>query len=250
MKKLAAQWKQGSARFAALSQRERAIVSAAIVLGGGFLILNFALEPAQLKLRRATTAIAAADQGIAQQQAMLTALTVDKADPDAPNRQRLDAARKNLAIAGARLVRFEAGMVPPARMQAFLDGVLSRHRGLELLSLKTLAVTPIGQSLISEKLSEKKAASALAAATEIVKDPSALVRDPPKAVAHEGIYQHGMEISLAGNYNDLLNYLEELERLPQKVMWNSVELKTDKYPRNILTLRLYTLSLDSAWLAV
>ena len=246
MKKLAARWKQGSARFAALSQRERAIVSAAVVLGGGFLIFNFALAPAQLKLRRATTAIAAADQGIAQQQMLLTTLTVDKADPDAPNRQRLDAARKNLALAGARLARFEAGMVPPTRMQSFLDGVVSRHRGVELLSLKTLPVTRIGQSI----LSEKKAEGALAAATEVVKDPTSLVRDPPKPVVQEGIYQHGMELALAGNYNDLLNYLEELERLPQKVMWNSVDFKTDKYPRNTLTLRLYTLSLDSAWLAL
>ena len=246
MKKLSARWKQWSARFAALSQRERAIVSTAVVLGGGFLIFNFALEPAQLKLRRAATAIAAADQGIAQQQAMLVALTVDKVDPDAANRQRLDAVRKNLSAIGERLARFQAGMAPPARMQSFLDGVLSRHRGVELLSLKTLPVTRIGQNL----LSEKKAEGALAAAAEIVKDPTSLVRDPPKPVAHEGIYQHGMEIALAGNYNDLLNYLEELERLPQKVMWSSVEFKTDKYPRNTLTLRLYTLSLDSTWLEV
>jgi MSHA biogenesis protein MshJ len=47
-----------------------------------------------------------------------------------------------------------------------------------------------------------------------------------------------------------VNYLAELERMPQRVMWNSVSLTVEKYPRNVLVLRVYTLSLDKNWLVV
>ena len=66
----------------------------------------------------------------------------------------------------------------------------------------------------------------------------------------DGVYQHGIEIRLAGSYNALLNYLEELERMPQRVMWNHVSLTVEKYPRNVMVLRVYTLSLDRNWLVV
>ncbi|MBL8479503.1 MAG: agglutinin biogenesis protein, partial [Sterolibacteriaceae bacterium] len=66
----------------------------------------------------------------------------------------------------------------------------------------------------------------------------------------DGIYQHGMEIRLAGCYNDLLGYLAELERMPQQLMWNSVSFSVEKYPRNVMVLRVYTLSLDRDWLVV
>jgi hypothetical protein len=33
-------------------------------------------------------------------------------------------------------------------------------------------------------------------------------------------------------------------------MWNSISLTVEKHPRNIMVLRVYTLSLDRNWLAV
>lgn len=33
-------------------------------------------------------------------------------------------------------------------------------------------------------------------------------------------------------------------------MWNSVKFTVEKYPRNIMVLRVYTLSLDRNWLVV
>jgi MSHA biogenesis protein MshJ len=66
----------------------------------------------------------------------------------------------------------------------------------------------------------------------------------------EGIYQHGVEIRLAGGYNDLVNYLAELEQMPQRVMWNSVRFEVIRYPRNEMTVRVYTLSLDRNWLVL
>jgi MSHA biogenesis protein MshJ len=233
MSSLALQWQQWSAKFATRTRRERAIVAVAVLLGGGFLIFNFGIDPFLTKARSASRTEAAALTELARQQAMAAALNAKNFDPDAENRGRLANTRQELAALSARLASFEAGMVPPARMQAFLEGLLARNRSIELLGLKTLPVTQVGATATPEK-------------AEPAKDPG---KDRP-AQTGDGIFQHGIEIRLAGSYNDLLTYLSELERMPQRVMWNSVSFTVEKYPRNVLVLRVYTLSLDRNWLVV
>lgn len=231
MNALKLRWAQWVAKYAALTQRERAIVAAAVVLGGGFLIFNFGIDPFLLKARSASRMEASARAEIVQQSAILAQLTAQNADPDGVNRGKLAQTRKDLAAISDRLARFEAGMVPPARMQAFLQGLLARGSAIEVIGLRTLPVTLVGAPAADKGETASKDKSAAPA-------------------ADEGIYQHGIEIRLAGSYNALLSYLAELERLPQRVMWNSVSLTVEKHPRNIMVLRVYTLSLDRNWLAV
>lgn len=245
MSALLIQWKQWSAKFAALSRRERAIVAATAIFGGGFLIFNFGVEPLLLKSTRAAQAESAARTELIQQQARLLELKA-QSDPDAANQQRLVQARQKMAAIGERLAAFEAGMVPPARMQAFLEGLLAKNRAIELLSLKTLPVTLVGAEIPGQK---NEAAAVTPAPTSVEAGKEAAAQGATSALA-EGIYQHGIEIRMAGSYNDLLNYLAELERMPQRLMWNSVSLTVEKYPRNIMVLRVYTLSLDRSWLTV
>ena len=241
MSGLLAQWTQWAAKFAALSRRERAIVVFALLFGGGFLVFNFGIDPFLQKARNATRAEAVARNELEQQQASLAVLTAQNADPDAPNRRRLAQIRQELTAVSARLSSFEAGMVPPARMQAFLEGLLARNRSIELLGLKTLPVTQVGAAAAADK----------AEAAGGAKAPGAKDSGRDRSVqTDDGIYQHGIEIRLAGSYNDLLNYLSELERMPQRMMWNSVSLTVEKYPRNVMVLRVYTLSLDRNWLVV
>ena len=244
---LSAQWQKWAEKFAALTRRERAIVAVALVFGGGLLIFNVAIEPYFVEARSSSRAELAARTELAQQQALLTVLTVQNADPDAANRSRLTQAKQELAAVSQRLVRFEAGMVPPARMQAFLEGLLAKNRTIELLGLKTLPVMLVGAPAAPEKIEAAPGTTA-----QMAKDPG---KDKPAQGgaapgAADGIYQHGIEIRLAGSYNDLLNYLAELERMPQRVMWNSVSLTVEKHPRNVMVLRVYTLSLDRNWLVV
>lgn len=245
MSALSARWTEWAGKFAALTRRERAIVAAALVLGGGFLIYSFAIDPFLQKARKAATAELAARTELAQQGTLVAMLKAQNADPDAANRSRLDRARQELSAVSQRLARFEAGMVPPARMQAFLEGLLARNRAVELLGLKTLPVTLIGAPAAAPSAA---AAPGAQAATDPARDKPAQGGAAPAAAA--GIYQHGIEITLAGSYNDLLNYLAELERMPQRVMWNSVSLRVEKHPRNVMVLRVYTLSLDRDWLVV
>lgn len=239
-------WQQWSQRFAALSKRERGIMAATLVLGGGVIIFSLAIEPFQIKARVATKAAAEARAELDRQQTQLAVLSAQNADPDARSRQRLAQARDQRKMLGERLTNFEAGMVPPSRMQAFLEGLLAKNGNIELLELKTLPVEQVGGVT-----AEKKADSTVAQVAQIARDSArALTAGQSANVPAEGIYQHGVEIRLAGGYNDLLNYVAELEHMPQQVMWNSVKLEVIKYPRNEMTLRVYTLSLDKNWLVL
>lgn len=244
-------WRQWSQRFGALSRRERGIVAAALMVGGGLIIYMQALEPPLLKAQAANKSAATARSELARYQTQLAVLKAQNADPDARSKQRLSQAQDRRKLLSERLAAFEAGMVPPSRMQAFLEGLLAKNRNLELLGLKTLPAEQVGAALIEAKT------GTLAQAAQIARDPGkalaaakdAATKTNPGAGA-EGIYQHGVEIRLAGGYNDLVNYLAELEQMPQQVMWNNVRVEVTRYPRNEMTLRVYTLSLDRNWLVL
>jgi MSHA biogenesis protein MshJ len=117
-------------------------------------------------------------------------------------------------------------------MPALLEDMIGRKSGLRLLSLKTLPVAP---------LLEKKAGGE-------EKD-GAKASDDRKS-ASVGLYKHGVEIKLEGSYQELAEYLARLEKSGQKLLWSSVSLSAEKHPRVVLTLTVYTLSLDRAWLIV
>ncbi|PKO82847.1 MAG: hypothetical protein CVU17_11310 [Betaproteobacteria bacterium HGW-Betaproteobacteria-11] len=230
MKALHVRWQQWSAQFLARPRRERAILAAALVFGGGFLLFNFAVDPALRagQAARAETAAARAEMALQQTQlAQLNALP----DADAANRQKLTRLKDELNEVNARLASFEQGMVPPARMRDFLRDLLARNRGIELLELKTLPPQPVAAPATTAA-----AASAPATGGAHAQDDSAV------------IWQHGIELKLAGRYNDLLGTLGELEGMRERLLWNSASLTVEKYPRNILVLRVYTLSLDRNWL--
>ena len=233
------QWAGYGARFAALTQREKVIVSFAVVFCIGYLGFSVGVERNMNKAGMATKAIEQAKKDKAAMLPQLELLKTRNADPDAMNRQRLEQLNQQLAASGERIAQFQSAMVPPERMQAFLENVLRQNRNLELMGFKTLPVLPVGTSAPAGR-TETSGDSAAPAATSQQVTPAAAV---------SGIYQHGMEITLAGSYNDLLAYLTELEKTPQRVMWNSVSL-TANYPRSVLTLRVYTLSLDKHWLTV
>jgi MSHA biogenesis protein MshJ len=237
---LQARWVQWSERFAALARRERLVLLAAFCVGGGVLGFNFGIEPMLIKARVASRAESTARAEVAKLQAEAAVLKGLDTDPDVARRQRLAKLRSEQTAVAARLAAFEAGMVPPAKMQGFLERLLARNGGVELLSLRTLPATPLG------------AAQALASPIALPQ-PEAKPEATPGADAAPrgaGIFQHGIELKLAGSYSDLMRYVEDVERSPQRVMWHSLTLNTEKYPRNVMVLRLFTLSLDRQWLTV
>lgn len=232
---LQARWQRWGERFLARQRRERAVLAAALLFGGGFLLFNIVVDPALRQARAMTAETQSARNELQQQRAQLATLRATP-DPDSANRQRLAELKNQLGEINQRLARFEEGMVPPMRMRAFLEDLLLRNRGVELLELKVLPPQPV------DALAKP---ATTAATTPAAANSGADIGQPDAA---SGIWQHGIELKLAGSYNDVLNYLKDVEAMPQHVMWRSLSLTVEKYPRNQLLLRVYTLSLDQHWL--
>ena len=227
------QWLVYAARFDALVRRERGMVAAAVLIGLGMLGYTFVVEPQLNRFDTHAKALAKATTDLQIAEAQLIGIQAQLKDPDAVNRNALQQSRKELEALDSKLRVVENSLVPPEKMQFFLESLLSKNRTLELLSFNTLPPTPL-----IERIDEKKADGKTDAAPV------------PPAFAAPNIYKHGIEIKIAGSYNDLLMYLAEIERMPQRIIWNRNKLSTELYPRNEMTLTLYTLSLDKQWLVV
>jgi MSHA biogenesis protein MshJ len=145
------------------------------------------------------------------------------ADPDTTTRARFDELKRRQAALDEILRVKGRELVAPEKMSGLLEDILGRNRRLQLVSLRSLpvvAVTPAGQG------------------------------SPGAGAASRGVFKHGVELTLKGGYLDLLQYAADLEKLPWQMYWSDAVLNAEAYPADQLTLTLYTLSLDRAWLRI
>ena len=237
---MTALWEKWSAAFAALSRREKQIVAAGLMLGPLVLGFNFAIDPAMVKVHnaRATSAKLAAETETLR--AQLAAMGGVKFDPDAPQRERLGKLAAELNQVELGLKAITGSVVPPERVRNLLEALLKRHKGLELISLRNLPVEPL-------EAMQPAAATAGTATAPVSEAPKAGGK-PTSPAPSSGIYRHGIEIQIAGTYSDLRGWIEELEQRPERLLWSRLDLKVDAYPRSILLLQVYSLSLDPEWM--
>ena len=235
-------WQRYAQRFDALTVRERAMISAALLVALLALAYTLMIEPELIKHRRMSTTMQQKQAELKAFEAQVTALIASRAhDPDRAERERLAKLNRELAELEARVADEERRFTAPSQMRTVIGGLLARSRGVSLVEMKTLAPTTIAES---------RAAAAKPAPG--VKPPAAA--KPPAAgkpqPSERLIYRHGLELTLTGSYLDLLAYVRDLEQLPTQLYWASLELDAAEYPRVAMKLTVYTLSLDRAWLNV
>ncbi|MBL0167489.1 MAG: type II secretion system protein M [Propionivibrio sp.] len=225
-------WFKVAARYDALLLRERWLIAAALL--GGIVLIGYSLfvEPSLQRARLAERSLMDQRAQLSALQAQSVALQSPEQDPDVAARAELDGLKKQLGELSARLSVLESSLVPPQRMTALLEDMIGRKSGLRLLSLKTLPLSPL-----LEKQAGAEASAAEKSADKLASTPG-------------GLFKHGVEIRLEGSYQELTAYLERLEQAKSKLLWSSVSLAAEQHPKLVLTLIVYTLSLDRAWLIV
>jgi MSHA biogenesis protein MshJ len=233
-------WARYLAWFGALQPRERNIVALAILLGGLFLGYTYGIEPNLQKARRDVRATEDATAAAGQMALQLAALNGLNKDPDAPLRAQLTTLKGEVAAQGGRFAAVERSMVPPAAMPVLLESFLGRASALKLVSLRTLAPTPLIERKppadAKDKLLQTVGAQTEAAALDVAGAPN--------------LFKHGVELTLEGNYSELLAYVQALENAPQRLLWGKMNLTALEYPRSQLVLTVYTLSLETSWLVL
>lgn len=235
------QWQRLALKIDALSLRERVVIFAMLTLAVIMLLDTVLFKPQSARQKQLS-------QQITLEQAQIAAIHAEiqqkvksqGVDPDAAARTRLQALKQQSAQLQAAMRDVQKGLVSPDKMGALLESFLKQNGGLRLMSLKTLPVTGLDELVATET----KAAGEKPAAAPAAKDK----QESPPATVH--VYKHGVELVVQGGYLDMMNYMAALEAMPWQLFWRGAKLRVEEYPKATLTLTLFTLSLDKAWLNI
>ncbi len=228
-------WQTFASKIDALTARERYVVFAAAWLLPAYLVYIAFIAPAQ-------TQHAALRAELTQQRAEIRTLEAEglrisqaRAEPEAQYRARQDTLKQQIADREERLRALHKSLMPAHKINALLQEMLARESALQMVSLRTLPAAPL--------LSQEDKAVATAPA-------SAATADSNSDAGAPRVYKHGVEVTVRGSYEALHRYMTQLERSPARMYWWRAQLSADEHSRLTLTLTIYTLSLDKAWLEV
>lgn len=232
-------------RYVAWFDKRKPREQVGVLLAGvalAFLLMDLTLiHPAQTRQGLAKRDLSRLEmEGRAAETQLATLQAERAADPDAQNRKRAAQLRAQLGDADGKLRARSAELVPPDKIQSVLERLLSRNGRVELVELRTLPLSSL---------------SADPQAASTAPTPTAPAGQPPSADGQAAgamplIYRHGVEVTLRGSYFDLLAYIKDVESLPLRVYWGSMDLSVSRHPLNTIRLVVYTVSLDKAWLSV
>lgn len=217
-----------------MSLRERAM----IFVAAGFVVISLInsilLDPLLAKQKALSVQVIQQQEKMKELQAAIQSLLQAKRDDElSPLRIRSSQLKQQLQELDDYLQNRSSRLVEPNKMADLLKQVLNKNDGLQLVELKTLPV-----SLLIDKTQAGKGAAAQASGSQTQSD------------AQKQIFMHGVQISVRGGYPELLRYVSALEKMPTQMFWGEANLNVEKYPYSVLTLTLYTLSLDKTWLTV
>lgn len=220
-------WHKWSERIDAMVLRERAVVFFAAALVLLFLFNAVLSGPVTDRQRQVARQLAQKQLDTRQIQEQVQLLLGKRAqDPDAERRTHIEQLKQRVAEIDARLAEKQHELVAPDRVPGLLEEMLRRERKLELVDLRSLPPAP---------LFKNQAQPTGAGGT---------------AVAALQVYRHGVELTVRGNYFDLVRYLGDLEQLPLRMFWREVDISGDAYPIITMKLSVYTLSLERTWVIV
>lgn len=227
-------WELVRGKIDGMSLRERAV----IFLAAAFVVVasvNAALlNPLLAKQTVLSAQLVQKQEKMKELQAQLQAHSQARHDDQhSPLRIRLAQLKQQLQEQDGYLQSRSDRLVEPDKMAGLLEQVLNKNDKLQLVELKTLPA-----SLLVEK---PQAAMPQAA------DSPAGQKQPD---LQKQVFKHGIQITVRGGYLDMLRYLAALEKMPAQMFWGEISLSVEKYPDAVLTLTLYTLSLDKTWLTV
>jgi MSHA biogenesis protein MshJ len=226
-------WDLARAKIDEMSLRERAM----IFIAAGFVLISLVnsvlLDPLLAKQKVLSAQVVQQQEKMKELQGQIQSLLQAKQDDQSsPLRMRTVELKQQLQELDGYLQNRSSRLVEPGKMADLLKQVLSKNGNLQLVELKTLPASPLIEKLKSENGIEQ------------------IAQAVPSNDMQKQIFKHGVQISVRGGYLDLLRYVSMLEKMPAQMFWGEVSLNVEQYPDSILTLTLYTLSLDKTWLTI
>lgn len=232
-------WEIARARIDDMSLRERALIFAA----AGFVVISLInamlLDPLMAEQKVLSAQVIQQQEKMKELQAAIqTLLQARRDNENSPLRTRTAQLKQQLQDMDGYMQNRRSRLVEPDKMADLLKQVLGKNGGLQLVALKTL---PVSLLIENPQAANGAGQSAVTAnANDGQKQPD----------AKNQIFKHGVQISVRGGYAELLRYVSALEKMPAQMYWGEASLNVEQYPYSVLTLTLYTLSMDETWLTV
>ncbi|MCH8177984.1 MAG: hypothetical protein IIC09_07295, partial [Proteobacteria bacterium] len=127
--------------------------------------------------------------------------------------------RRDLEAVQERLRLKTIELIDPEQMLQLMTELVYRKSNLKLLSLKRREVKP------AITLTEQQQENA-------------------------GIYRHVLEVKFSGKFTDILKYIQTLENLDWKLIWDQIEIVRQEYPQITVEVVISTLSTRKEWVGV
>ncbi len=204
-------------RFDALSQRERVLITVAVLV----VLVMLAYMGLESLWKAQTTAsqkvkALTLENNISQQQVDLykQRLTMD---PNYDYQQRLTLLLKQNQEIDSQLNAQMVDMVPADYMPEVLGNLLGQVQGIKLQKFTSIAPVPLLAVGEEKKLN---------------------------------LYSHGISMSLEGDYFSVLRFVQAIEAMPDKLYWKRLDYKVADYPKGKIELELYTLSINKDFISV
>lgn len=204
-------------RLDAMSLRERALifVAGALMFVGIFKVAL--IDPQLSRQRDLSRTVGQQRIEIQATQRQIQAMAIEqRQDPNQALRERIEVLNREVAAIERQVREQGLRFTSPERMRGTLEQLLRGRSGLRIVELKTLPAAPVGGGVADESAK---------------------------------VFRHSVELTLEGPYLDIFQYLADLEGLPSQLHWARAEL-AGAFPNSTLKLRVYTLSVDRAWMVV
>ena len=241
MKDLPERWKGLLTRVDNLELRQRSLLFVGLIVVFFALWQNLLMGPLDARRERLSGQVSRLRADIGAIHGQIGRLADSRTqDPNLAFRARLGQLREEIAGSGEHLESLTQQLIPPKRMAEVLESLLTRDTGLTLVGLEATGYAPILDSVTEPDAEGLKAEA-----------PKAEVPDVPRGgEGLGGLYRHGLRLVFKGSYLNALEFLQEMEGLPWQFIWGRLDVDVEEHPSATVTLEVYTLSFDDAWLEV
>lgn len=229
-----------------MTLRERGLTFAAAVMTLVALPYTLIIDPALATQKRLLDQIKKDQSQINALGTEMSKLLEQQSEaPSAVNQEKLRTLDTRLAEIEQEINATRNQLVPADRISDLLRGFMAKTGRVTLVSLNAVSGTPaVETSAAPQQGAAASAPAAPAAPNASAGAPATANATPP--VSDIPLYRRGVELTVRGNYLDLVQFLADLEKLPWRMLWGKSDFEVVQYPVVTLKLMLYTLSSDRA----
>ncbi len=238
------QWQQLCEQYMQLQLRERRLIFFAALVMLLWVGTISVAEPLWRSLQTSQQQQKMTLGQMAQLQQQVDAvLQVLNSDPNEQVRSQINERQQQREQLNSQIKQLTGRYVSPEQMLPLLQDVLKSSPGVKLTLLRSLKpeVLQIGAATPTPTSAP---APVPAAQTNTAQANTA----PPPATPQ--LYLHKTEIIFSGQYAQLQQLLQQLERLPWQLHWHQLEYKVSEHPQAELRLELETVSEQAEYLRI